>query len=207
MANKKPSAKRIALLLIGLALAACHPDPPVATIDPGSSSEPSFRVQVIRPRLGLPLGGILPPQLFGLEAHLGFDSTRAGANARFTPGRLELRADGWDLVLGLRNDTDNGDGGDRRATAETRVVFALIFEDRLRKIRCRPDHPVIGAFHTTVLARPGERSGTFNVELPHCEDAETGASLGWPPRPLVLRGSFDRLLLDPLLRDNGTSPH
>ena len=73
-------------LLAGLAVVVCfslvvyRPDRPVATIVPGSSSGPAFVVQIIRPRLGLPLGGIVPPQLFGLEAHLRFESTSAGAS-------------------------------------------------------------------------------------------------------------------------------
>lgn len=72
------------LLLSGLAIVAYRPDRPVATIVPGSSSGPAFVVQVIRPRVGLPLGGILPPQLFGLEEHLGFDLS-GWVTARFTP--------------------------------------------------------------------------------------------------------------------------
>ena len=39
----------------------------------------------------------------------------------------------------------------------------------------------------------GELSGSFDIELTRCEDAETGEPLGWPPEPLVLHGSFDRL--------------
>ncbi len=79
----KPSWILLSLLLLaGLAVVAYRPDRPVATIVPGSSSGPAFVVQIIRPRLGLPLGGILPPQLFGLEAHLGFDSQSAGAYIR-----------------------------------------------------------------------------------------------------------------------------
>jgi hypothetical protein len=36
-------------------------------------------------------------------------------------------------------------------------------------------------------------SGSFDIELSHCEDAETGTPLGWPPQPFILHGSFDRL--------------
>ena len=85
--DRKPSRMLLPLgLLAGLAALVCsvlvayRPDRPAATIVPGSSSGPAFVVQIIRPRLGLPLGGILPPQLFGLEAHLGFESTSAGAS-------------------------------------------------------------------------------------------------------------------------------
>ena len=64
-------------LVVCLALAVYRPDRPVDTIVPGSSSGPAFDVQIIRPRLGLPLGGLLPPHLFGLEDHLGFESASA----------------------------------------------------------------------------------------------------------------------------------
>ena len=176
----------LAGLLAGLTVVAYRPDRPVATIVPGSSSGAAFVVQVIRPRLGLPLGGIVPPQLFGHEAHLGFDSTSAGATiGSVGPGRLELGADGWDLVLVL-----NGDG---RVAPETQVVFELKFEDQLRRVRCRPGDPAVGTLSTTALSESGELSGSFDIELARCEDAETGTPLGWPPEPLVLHGSFDRL--------------
>ena len=34
------------------------------------------------------------------------------------------------------------------------------------------------------------------AELARCEDANTAKPLGWPPEPLLLHGSFDRLPLD-----------
>ena len=187
----KPSWILLSLLVLlaGLSVVAYRPDRPVATIVPGSSSGPAFVVQIIRPRLGLPLGGILPPQLFGLEAHLGFESTSAGASiGSVGPGRLELGADDWDLVLVL--------DGDGRVTPETQVVFELVFEERLRRVRCRPGDPAVGTLSTTALAESGELSGSFDIELARCEDADTGKPLGWPPEPLVLHGSFDRLPLD-----------
>lgn len=167
-----------------------RPDRPVATIVPGSSSGPAFVVQIIRPRLGLPLGGILPPQLFGLEAHLGFESTSAGASiGSVGPGRIELGADEWDLVLVL-----DADGG---VTPETEVVFEFVFEERLQRVRCRPGDPAIGTLSTTAVADSRELSGSFDIELARCEDADTGKPLGWPPEPLILHGSFDRLPQDP----------
>ena len=185
----KPSWILLSLLLVGLAVVAYRPDRPIATIVPGSSSGPAFVVQVIRPRLGLPLGGVLPPQLFGFEAHLGFDSTSTGATiGSVGPGRLELGADDWDLVLVL--------DGDGRVTPETQVVFELMFEERLRRVRCRPGDPAVGALNTTALAESGELSGSFDIELARCEDADTGTPLGWPPQPLVLHGSFDRFTPD-----------
>ena len=78
------------ILLVGMTLNLYQPDRPVPTIPPASSSEPLFVVQVIRPRGGLPLGGLLPPQLFGVDAHLGFDSTSNGARHRVGDRRIEL---------------------------------------------------------------------------------------------------------------------
>ena len=193
--DPKPWRRLLPLgLLAGFAvvcatLVAYRPDRPVATLIPGSSSGPAFVVQVIRPRLGLPLGGLLPPQLFGLEAHLRFESTSAGASiGSVGPGRLELGADDWDLVLVL--------DADGQVTPETQVVFELMFEEQLRRVRCRPGDPAIGTLSTTALAESGELSGSFDIELARCEDANTGKPLGWPPKPLLLHGSFDRLPLD-----------
>ncbi len=193
--DRKASWILLALVLLaGFAVfvfspVAYRPDRPVATIVPGSSSGPAFVVQIIRPRLGLPLGGILPPQLFGLDAHLGFESTSAGASiGSVGPGRIELGADDWDLVLVL--------DADGRVTPETQVVFEFVFEERLRRVRCRPGDPAIGTVNITALAESGELSGSFDIELARCEDADTGKPLGWPPEPLVLHGSFDQLQPD-----------
>jgi hypothetical protein len=192
----KPSLLSRALVLLAsfgvvvcLLLVFYRPDRPVATIVPASSSGPAYVVQIIRPRLGLPLGGLMPPQLFGHDAHLGFDSTSNGANIRSVgPGRIELGADDWDLVLVFDSEG--------RVTSGTQVVFNLVFEDRLRRVRCRPANPAVGALNTVRLGVSGELSGSFDIELAHCVDAKTGRPLGWPPRPLILHGSFDRLPLD-----------
>lgn len=194
--KRKPSLLYVLLAtLAGLALMVClllvvyQPDRPVATIPPGSSSKPAFVVQVIRPRLGLPFGGILPPNLFGHEAHLGFDSSSNGATVHSVrPGQIELSADGWDLHLVFDKDG--------RVTTETQIVFDLMFEDRLRTVRCRPGTPVVGTLYTATPGETAELSGNFDIELARCEDAKTGDPLGWPPEPLILHGSFDRLPQD-----------
>lgn len=182
-------------VLIGLAAAVIaslvvyRPDHPVATIVPGSSAGPTFRAQIIRPRAGLPLGGVLPPQLFGVEEHLGFESTSPGASLTgVSPQRIEFGADDWDLALVL-----NEDG---RVTSESYVIFNLTLANRLRVVRCSPGDPVIATFSMNALAAANEFSGSFDVDLAHCEDAESGTPLGWPSQPLVLHGSFDRLTLD-----------
>lgn len=187
-------------VLLALVLGAClfafvfspiayRPDRPVAAIVPGSSAGPAFVVQIVRPRLGLPLAGILPPRLFGLDARLGFASTSAGAAiGSVSPGRIELGSEGWELVLVL--------DADGRVSPEAYVVFELVFEERRRRVRCRPGDPAVGTVHVAALPDSGELSGSFDVELARCEDAETGAPLGWPPDPLILHGSFDRLRPD-----------
>lgn len=198
--ERKDSRKwtgRILLLtsLVALAIVVCfsfvvyQPDRPVPDIAPGSSSGPAFVVQVIRPRLGLPLGGIVPPQFFGVDANLIFNSTTAGASiGNISPDRIELSADKWELVLVF--------DGDGRVSPETFVVFDLVFEDRLRTVRCWPGEPAIGTVQTAKRATTGHLSGNFNIELARCEDADTGKPLGWPPKPLVLHGSFDQLSMD-----------
>ena len=195
-ASKSSRTPLLLGVLVGLAVLAYlfsplsyRPDRPVATLVPGSSPGPAFVVQIIRPRAGLPLGGIAPPHLFGLEEHLGFDSSSAGATFGSPgPERLELGADDWELVLVL--------DADGRVTSETEVVFELVFQERLRRVRCRPDDPASGTLSITALTESGEHSGSFDIELARCEDADTGVPLGWPPQPFVLHGSFDRLPLD-----------
>jgi len=177
------------LAIVCIDLVVYRPDRPLATIAPGSSSGPAFVVQIIRPRQGLPLGGILPPQLFGLDAHLGFDSSSAGATIGSVGlGRVELSADDWQLDLILDNDG--------LVSPETQVVFELIFEDRLRRVRCQPADPAVGMLSTTTLSGSDALSGSFDIELARCEDGATGTSIAWPPQPLVLHGSFDGLPLD-----------
>lgn len=178
------------VFLICCTLVVYRPDRPVADIEPGSAPGPAFVVQIIRPRSGLPLGGLLPPRFFGLESHIGFDSKSPGASASVTsvpPTRLELRADGWDVIL-----VADAAG---RVKPETEVVFELMFEDRQRRVRCRPGEPAVGTLQIVVVLteEDGVLSGNFDVELARCEDAETGEPLGWPSQPLVLHGSFDGL--------------
>ena len=168
-------------------LVANRPDRRRQSIVPGTSSRPTFFVQVIRPRAGLPLGGLLPPGLFGLDARLGFDSTDPSATVdTANPMKLELSAEGWTVRV-LADEQG-------RALAGTEAVFEIVFEDEPRRVRCRPALETVGSLWTVDPGRGGtEISGRFEVELARCEDAATGEPLGWPPSPLVLHGSFDRL--------------
>lgn len=193
--RKWPGRIYLLTFLIVFAIVICfsfvvyQPDRPVPDIAPGSSSGPAFVVQVLRPRLGLPLGGIVPPQFFGVDANLIFDSTTAGARVgHVSPDRIELRADQWELVLAF--------DGDGRVSSETYILFELVFEDKLRTVRCWPGEPTVGTVQTIKHATTGRLAGNFDVELARCEDAETGTPLGWPPEPLVLHGSFDQLSMD-----------
>ena len=108
-----------------------------------------------------------------------------GAAYRLADGKIEVSADDWSLKLAINSVGD--------VTSETEVVFKLLFEDRVRTVRCRPDDPAIGTVEIIELSGLGEISGHFDIELAHCEDAETGKPLGWPPKPFILHGSFDRL--------------
>lgn len=176
----------VLLLTVLSLLVVYRPDRPAPTIAPGSATEPKFAVQIIRPRAGLPLGGLLPPELFGLDAYLGFDSTSPGAQVvAVHRDRVELVANGWELLLVL-SDT-------QVVSPDTYVEFELVYQEQTRRVRCRPGDPVVATVELTTLDESGELAGSFNIELPHCEDAESGKPLGWPPQPFVLHGSFDRL--------------
>lgn len=170
--------------MIFLTVSLYRPDDPLPAIEPGSSAGPTFIVQIIRPREGLPLGGLLPPQVFGVDAELTFSSE--AIDSRFKLGKevLVLSSANWELRLEYDN------SGNIRP--DSRIEFDLIFEEQQRHVRCKPGTPPIGTFQISEIA-PNEFSGSFTLELPDCEDAETGESLGWPPKPFMLRGSFDRI--------------
>jgi hypothetical protein len=76
-------------------------------------------------------------------------------------------------------------------------------------LRCRPaDHETfrrrvldsmhidrlnVGYLSITTPAGADEFSGHFAVELATCENVQSGKALDWPPAPLTVHGSFDRL--------------
>ena len=76
---------------------------------------------------------------------------------------------------------------------EDNPTLQVEFENRLRRLRCRPADPPVGTLDLTPLPETGELSGRFDIELPRLEDAATGEPIHWSPHPLVLHGSFDRL--------------
>ena len=109
---------KTSLIIIALALLVClgglvwlvsRPNETGGPNVSGTSRGPSFEVNVEKPRMDRFLGGILPT---GIEAkliggELRFDHASPGAKiGRVGNDRLELRADGWDLLI----ETD-GKGG------------------------------------------------------------------------------------------------
>ena len=193
---------KTSLIIIALALVAClvwlfwrgsRPDEPDETITESvsdTSRGPSFEVRVVMPRSGLPFGGILPDALVkkldGTPRELRFDHTSPGAQiVRVEHHRVELRADGWDLLI----ETD----AEGRVAPGTRLVFPLALGGRHVRLNCRPADSAIGYLSTTPRAGSDELGGRFLVKLATCENAESGKTINWPPAPLTLRGSFERL--------------
>jgi hypothetical protein len=122
--------------------------------------------------------------MFGVDGALSFDSESENSRYEFTSDGIRLYDANWDVKLKL-----NQSG---QVHSESEVVVDLIFHERLRRVRCKSGAPVVAVFKQEEIS-DNEFSGFFSVELPTCEDAETGESLDWPASPLVLRGSFDRL--------------
>ena len=129
----KKSIKRwliiIALALLaglaGLVWLGSRPDRPDELVGESvsdTSRGPSFEVRVVVPRGGLPLGGILPDWFVRKHdltpRELRFDHTSRGAQiGSVGHDRVELRADGWDLLI----ETD----GEGRVAPGTHLVFPL----------------------------------------------------------------------------------
>jgi len=162
-----------------------------ATSISDTSQGPSFQVRVVMPRLGLPLGGILPDAFVkkfdGTPRELRLDHTSPGAQiGSVESNRVELKADGgWAIFI-------EGDGAGHIASG-THLVFPTGLGGNRVKLDCRPADPAVGSFQTITRTGSGELSGRFVVELPKCENAETGRSTNWPPAPLTVRGSFNGL--------------
>jgi hypothetical protein len=141
------------------------------------------------------LGGILPTRLEEklLGGELRFDHASRGARiGSVGRDRLELSADGWDLLI----ETD----GQGKVAPGTRLVFPIEIAEKLWSLRCRPADPSVGYLHAATGPTTGVIDGSFVVELTRCEDAKTGKILdteaggnpgqAWPSSPLILRGSF-----------------
>lgn len=151
---------------------------------PGATDGPGFSVVVVKPLSSRPIFGLLPGGIIGLPPSvLRFDQTSPGAEiVDVGDDRLELRADGWELVL-----VTDGAG---QVAPGTHLVFSLELANRVRTLRCRPADEASGAFETGTREDSDALNGEFLFELVSSEDAETGKALEWPSRPLTVRGRF-----------------
>lgn len=211
---------RTSLIIIALALLAglaglvwrgSRPDEPFSGSISGTSGGPSFEVNVEKPRMDRFLGGILPTKLEAklLGGELRFDHASRGAKIGSAgPDRLELSADGWDLLI----ETD----GEGRVAPGTRLVFPIEIAEKQWTLRCRPADSANGYLHATTRAGSDVLDGGFLVELARCEDAKTGKILdteaggnpgdAWPSAPLTLRGNFHSLRQRPSLEPKENRP-
>ncbi|MDQ1612182.1 MAG: hypothetical protein QOG00_2113 [Pyrinomonadaceae bacterium] len=205
----KRSRKTATLIVITLAAVAClvwlmsRSNEPVGAGVPNTAGGASFEVQVEKPRMDRFLGGILPTKieskLLG-GGELRFDHASRGAQVgRVGRDRLELRADGWELLL----QTD----GQGRITPATRLLFPIEIAEKRYTLRCRPADAATGYLHTTARANSDLIDGRFLVELAACVNAESGKILdteaggnpgqAWPSSPLTVRGNFNGLPTHP----------
>jgi hypothetical protein len=190
---------KTSLIVTALTLLACliwlvwlgsrpdEPDETVAESVSNTSRGPSFEVRVVVPRSARPLAGILPDwvvgKLDGTPGELRFDHRSRGAQiGSVGHDRVELRADGWDLLI----ETD----GEGRLAPGTHLVFPLGLGGRQMRLSCRPADRATGYLSTTPRAGSDELDGSFLVELATCNNAESGRATEWPPAPLTVRGSF-----------------
>jgi hypothetical protein len=201
----KGSGKTL-LIIIALVLLVCLPvlvwfllrpnEPDTASLANTSEVRPAFTVSVEKPRMDRFLGGILPTSLeekLTGGGQLRFDQASRGARIGSAgSNRLELGADGWDLLI----QTDSAG----QVSPGTRLVFPIEIAEKQWTLRCRPADQTVG--YLQVSTRPGSEvlDGRFLIELAKCEDARTGQILdteaggnpgqAWPSSPLTLRGSF-----------------
>jgi hypothetical protein len=218
---------KTSLIVIALALVAClacfiwfvsRPgdlDRPVAESVSKTSGGTAFEVSVEKPRMDRFLGGILPIRLEEklIGSALRFNHASPGARVGSVgQKRVELFADGWDLLI----ETD----GEGKITPGTRLVFPIEIAEKQWTLRCRPADPAVGYLRENTWAGSGEIEaridGTFLVELARCEDAATGKTLdteaggnpgdAWPSSPLTLRGSFVAPAMRPSPQPNADQP-
>lgn len=192
-------SKKRPLIIIALVFLAClallvwfasRPDQTHGTIAENiakTSGGPAFEVRVVVPRLARPLAGILPDwvvgKLDGTPSEVRFDHTTSGAQiVSVGQNRLELRAEGWDLLI-----ETNSEG---RVVPGTRLVFPLALGGRHVRLNCRPADRTTGYLSTTQRPGSNDLGGNFIVELATCKNEDSGKAINWPPSPLTVRGSF-----------------
>ncbi|MDH3628715.1 MAG: hypothetical protein OES25_13800 [Acidobacteriota bacterium] len=180
---KKPLIIIAVILLVWLILIGIRPDRPAVEGSAETPDGPVFRVSVIKPLSGRPLGG-----LFGLipARDLGFDIENPGAEVgQVRHDRLELTAGDWNLFIA----TD--DAG--KVTSDTHLVVPLDLGGRDRILNCRPADPAVGHLVSAPRVDDEGFDGEFRIELSTCAIAETGKLINWPPAPLTVVGSFHQL--------------
>ena len=202
MKTSMKTSVKASLIVVALALLAClvwlgsRASEPDAATGSDASRGPSFQVQVEKPRMDRFLFGILPTKLEAKllgGGELRFDHASRGAEVGSVGrDRLELRADGWDLLI----ETD----GEGRVAAGTRLVFPIEIAEVRRTLRCRPAERASGYLRTAARAGSDTLDGSFLVEFAACANAETGKIIdteaggnpgdAWPSEPLTVRGSF-----------------
>jgi hypothetical protein len=172
------------VLLLCIAVLGTRPDAPPAPVELDTSAGPAFVVQVVKPRSNRPLFGLLPDGAFGAQPNLlVFTDTNPGAEiGAVAHDRLELRADGFDLLIEF--------DGDGQLAPGTRLVFDIELANKPYTLRCLPADGATGHLRITSLEGADELAGDFRVELADCEKADTGSAVDWPSRALVVRGSF-----------------
>src|SRR5918994_6569049 len=153
--SMKTSLIIIALVLVtglaGLVWFVSRPDEPVTA---STSGAPSFEVNVEKPRRDRFLGGILP---MGIEAkliggELRFDHASRGAKfGSVAHDRLELSADGWDLLI----ETDSKGG----IAPGTRLVFPIEIAEKKWTLRCRPADHATGYFQASKRPQMSQSKG------------------------------------------------
>ena len=152
-----------------------------ATDPPGPPRNAAFDVRVEIPRIHRPAFGLLEAAGILLKEDPEFGDTSPGASAGWVkPRRLQLRAEGWDLVIVTGNQGEIAPG--------THLIYPM--EPEGPTIRCHPAVPPAGHLRLTTPPDARELDGEFIVKLASCESAASGKPIEWPLRPLTIVGSF-----------------
>ena len=178
------------IILAGVALLLRRRADQTVTARIANAKDGSFFVQVERPILsGRPIWDV-PRALFGdRDSELRFGDQSPGAkfgDARFN--HVELKADGWELVI-----ESNGQG---EISTGTHLVFTLPLPGRNLRLDCRPSEPADGHFLTTLQTGSDKIDGGFIVLLTRCKNADSGKNTAGLPS-FTLRGGFKGLPQSP----------
>lgn len=155
-----------------------------ANLPRASPDGPSFSVRVKIPRVNRPLFGLLEDAGLRLKKDPEFDATSPGASAGwFSPRRLELRAEQWDLTVVT--------GALGEIAPATNLVYPM--ERGRPLIRCRPADRAEGHLRIATPLEAHAVDGEFLVKLSKCENAASGKPIDYPGRPLTVVGRFEEV--------------